>query len=560
MTTADDRQAELYYKAGHWGHDPATHSLDGLLKQRAMRDGDQLAICDDPSKPQWTGSPARSLSFNELDSEVELLAAFLRGLNLGPSAVVAYYGPGTVEAYVSILAIHRAGLAAAPIPLFWREHDLKDYLDRIQARAIITCDRVEDDNLGLRARNVAQEMFNIRYVFGYGEGLPDGVMNLDQIMEMASAQASEAAFFDLPNPGGTAILLPPALANPDLPPAIKRSSNHLNAAYQAAVPDIPECKRLLLAFAPTGYAGILMGLLGLLRSSHTLYLHHYRDADHLSWHIEDVAADCVVVPNSIAEEVPAGPSMVCLVHKNSHLPSAFPIDWIDQPPAIFDLTILNEFAAIGLMRPSGQTEPEGLPIDPDQQTPGLLKVDIRGRAFQETISQQTRLRGGEIVVAGASVPGDFFHSVVTGEPDGASYYAVKVNGNRDGEADETIIPLGFLGDVATLQGYCIAGETLDDFFKQVPGVVDAAHFVVTDTGSLWAAIVTDYRADMTPSSFKTALSDLGLSALYHPDELLVTNKIPRGVGDIVLRGALMSEATSQDMASSVASRSLQQAG
>ena len=75
----------------------------------------------------------------------------------------------------------RAGLIAAPLPLLWRHADAAAALTRVAARALIGCQRIGDTVHGDLAMHIAMETFTIRFLCGFGENLPDGVVPIDDI-------------------------------------------------------------------------------------------------------------------------------------------------------------------------------------------------------------------------------------------------------------------------------------------------------------------------------------------------------------------------------------------
>src|SRR5262249_52095813 len=108
-------------------------------------------------------------------------AARLRGFGLPTDAVVAIQLPNTVESVIALLAVVRAGLIAAPLPLLWRHADAAAALSRVAARALIGCQRIGDTLHGDLAMQIAMETFTIRFLCGFGENLPDGVVPIDDI-------------------------------------------------------------------------------------------------------------------------------------------------------------------------------------------------------------------------------------------------------------------------------------------------------------------------------------------------------------------------------------------
>ena len=69
------------------------------------------------------------------------------------------------------------------MPLLWRHADAAAALSRVAARALIGCQRVGDVVHGDLAMHIAAETFTIRFLCGFGENLPDGVVPLDDIFE-----------------------------------------------------------------------------------------------------------------------------------------------------------------------------------------------------------------------------------------------------------------------------------------------------------------------------------------------------------------------------------------
>jgi acyl-coenzyme A synthetase/AMP-(fatty) acid ligase len=123
----------------------ATQStLDDLFRRALARRPDAPALIDPPDRSSFTDGPVRRLSYAEADRAIAALAR-LREFGLPTDAVVAIQLPNTVESVIALLAVMRAGLIAAPLPLLWRHADAATALSRVAARALIGCQRVGDD-------------------------------------------------------------------------------------------------------------------------------------------------------------------------------------------------------------------------------------------------------------------------------------------------------------------------------------------------------------------------------------------------------------------------------
>lgn len=158
-------------------------TLDDMFRRALARRPDALALVDPPDRASFTDGPVRRLTYTEADRAISALAARLKSFGLPTDSVVAIQLPNTVESVIALLAVIRAGLIAAPLPLLWRHADAAAALSRVAARALIGCQRVGDVVHGDLAMHIAAETFTIRFLCGFGEDLPDGVTPVDDIFE-----------------------------------------------------------------------------------------------------------------------------------------------------------------------------------------------------------------------------------------------------------------------------------------------------------------------------------------------------------------------------------------
>ena len=160
---------------------PVRATLDDLFRRAAVARPDAPALIDPPDRLSFTDGPLRRLTYAQADRAISALAARLRGFGLPTDSVVAIQLPNTVESVIALLAVLRAGLIAAPLPLLWRHADAAAALSRVAARALIGCQRIGDTVHGDLAMHIAMETFTIRFLCGFGENLPDGVVPIDDI-------------------------------------------------------------------------------------------------------------------------------------------------------------------------------------------------------------------------------------------------------------------------------------------------------------------------------------------------------------------------------------------
>ncbi|MBA4782177.1 MAG: AMP-binding protein [Rhizobiales bacterium] len=549
MILVSESQQQAYLDAGLWSQDSATHSLDGLLRAHAVRIPDATALADSPDRNAWTSGDPRRLSWADLDRAVTAFARFLNSLDLPPDAVIALYGAQTSDMVISLLAVHRAGFIAAPIPLYWREAEMRDYLTEIQARVIIVSDRVEADLPALRCRDLAQSLFSVKFIMGFGDFLPDGVVDLDTILPAFAENADAQESFVPIDPNAIVSVHPCGLQSRDTEIVLPRSSNQWLAAERALFGAINNERdnaagSVLTPFSLSGLAGFLAGFIHALRHGKTLHLHHFRSLNTLNGHIDLVKPGLVLVPKSLLDEANNRLSVhrnliVAAVWKNDHLRPQ-PVSG-DQPETIFDITIINEITAFGSLRPNGAMVPEPLSLN----APGKdIALHLRG-ANNGRVRQPQKIGGGELIATGAAIPEFLFPSNSEKRAlarlrnkkldDGVhTHVACRVT-NEAGTACE---PIGFLINTVSRSSQVVAADELDDLYKSVPNVADAAHFIDPNSGSLNVAVVGVGNVVPSPDEFRDALIEMGVSPLKLPEGVYRTNAIKRGVGDLVIRHEL----------------------
>jgi hypothetical protein len=270
--------------------------LDAIFRRNAQRRLDALALIDPPNRAAFTDGEPRHLTYAEAERAVERLAAMLRELGLPPRAPVALQLPTTVEAIIALLAVLRAGLVAAPLPLLWRRAEGAAALAQIGARAIITCGRVGDADHGGIALQMAADTFSIRYVCGFGE-VPDGVVPLDAVFSEADVTESAANESEAVDDAAMAIVTFDTATGA----AAARGQTALLVGGLAVVleADLPRHARLLNTMLPSSFAALATAVVPWILTGGTLTLHHPFDASILAAQMR-AESDAVIMPGALA--------------------------------------------------------------------------------------------------------------------------------------------------------------------------------------------------------------------------------------------------------------------
>ncbi len=275
----------------------ASPTLDGLFRRILARQPDAVALVDPPDKMRVSGTPPLRLTFAQADRAISALAAHFVEAGLPSRAIVAVQLPNTVEFALTVLAAHRAGLIVALLPQLWRHADLTVALNRIGARAIVGCSRIDGVNHADLTMNAAVEAFSIRHVCGFGPDLPDGMIALDDLL---------LADRDVPAPAAAPDARHAALISFDVTAsgllAVPRTHLNLISGGLAIFLEsgMGHGGTLLATQSMGSFAGIASSLVCWLLSGGTLALHHPFDGDSLERQLIEENCDTLIAPAALA--------------------------------------------------------------------------------------------------------------------------------------------------------------------------------------------------------------------------------------------------------------------
>ncbi|MFA6267563.1 MAG: class I adenylate-forming enzyme family protein [Pseudolabrys sp.] len=257
---------------------PSGPTLDDLFRRAAVHDPNALALYDPPNRESFTDGAPRRLTYAQADRAISALAAKFCRAGLQADTLVAVQLPNTVEAVITLLAILRAGMIAVPMPVLWRQKELLAALRPLGVKAIVTASRIGAVKAADLAVEVGAELFPIRFICGFGENLPDGVLPLDDVFETQSAPTVPRTMRGGQASQHTAVVTVDVTASGLVPVARNHSeliSGGLALAYEIGVgPHMA----ILAAIPPSSFAGLATVLVPWLFGGGSLSLHHGFDA------------------------------------------------------------------------------------------------------------------------------------------------------------------------------------------------------------------------------------------------------------------------------------------
>lgn len=390
---------DAYTQAGFW----QDQTLDASLRDHAAARGEDIALVDAPDRSRWTGGAPRTLSFADFDRDVSKAAAAFQAIGLEPGSVVAIQSPATSDAIIAHYGALRAGLIVFQIPLLWRSRDMIACLKQASARAVIVADRYQSEDLALEMRDAVAEVFCVRYMFGLGDQLADGVIDLmglcaeidaTEIEPLADANAVATVSVAV-DADGSKVMVP-------------RTHNHWLCAVRHLSQTVESASEITLStLHPSSFAGLAAGIMQPLHAGHKVHLHSFSGPNLFAAEVARTGATMAVVPAPIAGHLCA------LLDETDNQQTALAIVSTEQNEArcplerertIFDVVSLSDIALHSILRSSSETR---LPLPIARLSSaenGSSLLHTRLRARMRKASSNSTLLGGELQIAGAMVP------------------------------------------------------------------------------------------------------------------------------------------------------------
>ena len=567
LSTAE--QIKSHHSSGLWGDQRLDHIFARHVQDRA----DDLVFIDDQDLNNVTGRTPQCLSFNSAWRKVVALASFLTGIGMKSDTVVAMMLPPCADAAIFTLVASRLGLIIAPIPLTSGEAELRERLEQVGAKAIVCCPHYESESVAERARNVAADMFSIRFVFAIGDGAPEGLIELQSVLD-AEDDVDEDTLFD----------------ETDVPPADAILSVHWNAASSQPARPIGRNHNQLLCLARqlseqtgleagdcafvthhlSGLTGFAAGLVAAIDKAARLQFHHFETMEKYSALLGEFGAQHIMLPGSQWQALHQRLEMtvreqlksVSLVWSRSHVGQT-EVKENETAARLVDLTNFGDLALFGQIR-RHPSEVGSVPLG------SIESRETTGAAFMETylfgIDESRALAednivGGELCLKGAMVPECAFPKAgaVDGEtlrstPEGFVHTEIACHLVTEEHGDQRAMfrPLGDVGDILSMGALTERAEDLDALYRSCDGVEDAAAFVVPSKqagpAQLMAALVVHDDHDKARHMFYHSLKARNVASTRLPRDVIFVAAIPRNTSGQVQRDSLLAVSNISDVA------------
>ena len=340
--------------------------IDDLVRRVAERGPDALALVDPPDREHFTDGAPRRLTYGDAERAVQRMANRLLELGLPAGSIVALQAPNIIESVIALLGVLRAGMIAAALPLLWRQADMVAALGRLSPRALIAARHVGEVDHAELIMHVAAEIFSVKFVCGFGSGLPDDVIALDDIFDGATRVPTDPR--QKPASHDVAVITFDVTARGIAP--VAHTHMELISAGKAIVAEagLEAGGALLSALATTSFAGFGTIVMPWLITGAKLALHQPFSPEVLAAQLRDEHCAAAVVPAAILAPLqeagllgstPALRALLAIWRSPEFLSAASP--WPNATPACIDVAAFGEVGIIPRRRRSdGMTA--GIPL------------------------------------------------------------------------------------------------------------------------------------------------------------------------------------------------------
>lgn len=490
---------------GESGEPLGRTTLDDLFRRALLRRPDALALADAPNRQSFADGAPRRLTFAEADRAISAIAARLRRMGLATDTIVAIQLPNTVDGIVTLLGVLRAGMIPMPIPLLWRRAEAVAALGRVGAKVLITSGRVGEVDYGHFALHLAAELFPIRYVCGFGNALPDGIVPLDDLYALDD---SVAPVERLGNPAAHVALITWDVTPEGLVP-VARSHRELLAGGVATMLEagVKQDSVILAALMPSSFAGVALTVMLWLLAGGTLALHHPFDPVAFAAQRHQFRCSTAVLPGPVVGRlaeagllVPGDGLDTVLGLWRAPERLATSTAW-GQP----DITLVDvhSFGEVGLV--SARRDAAG---KPSPVRFGTVSVPL-GAADGVPIMEIARTVGGTVALRGPMIPRQPFPP--DAERDGLPFFKTVAGGFADTgypcrvEGEHTMVVTGPPAGLVSVGGYRFASQELHDVVARAGGRL--APLPDSLCGQRLAGAAEDFDA------LQKALAEIGINAL-----------------------------------------------
>ncbi len=539
------------------GAGPDLTCAEAALRHHAEHAENEIAFADPPDRAKRGMGQPRSLTFADANIIADKVAGRFLGCGLNRGDTIALQMPNTIEAPLLILGAWRAGLTVCLMPLLWRLDEINRAFAQLKPKGAITVSRYGDERPARTLGEAAAKNPSVRFVFAFGENLPDGVTQIDDWLTEGGARDRDTGTPPEPvRPDQTAIVTWTVLQQEACP--VPRTHGEIAALAKmfSSQMKLDGAGRVLNTYPYSSIGAVAGQLVAPLLAGAQIVLHLPFSFDLFVEQLQKKEITYTALPAPVilaleqrcdlgSREQPL--ARIGCVWPNPHGVNSGP-DLCEIPLPVFDIHNFAELAILVRERSAG-ADPSLMPLGkiylPGEEDDGdpILETRVRGTVTKEDDQQVLR---GTLCVRGSTVPAGSFslagaQAGTVLQPDSHGFLDTGIGC----AVDETIarqFRCRKSEDLIYHGGAVIAASELDKLYAEFPEFLDAAVFVLDDAvigERVFAAVVP--RPDVAPSldRLKQFLIQKRVAPYKTPDQLVIVKSIPRSGQGAVQRDQIL---------------------
>lgn len=273
MILHSQERIQEYTRNGWWG----SETLDDLLQHNVTAKPDATALVDPLNRADFTDGAAKKMTWVEVETAVSRLATIFLEQNIGKDDIIAVQLPNIAELVLVYLAAARMGAIVSPFPVQYREYELEQLINFLEAKAFVTTARIGTHKQVEMVEQIRPKLPTLHTIMAWGLDLPDTVLSLDNHMGIAHNPTRLAEHrAQHPANANEIFTICWTSGTESMPKGVPRSHNDWIAIAYATVDgaELRESDNLLNPFPLVNMAGIGGMLVPWLLTGSNLVMHH----------------------------------------------------------------------------------------------------------------------------------------------------------------------------------------------------------------------------------------------------------------------------------------------
>ena len=549
MYTSPQARIDELTAQGLWGK----QTLHALLAEQAAAHPHSLAVADQPNREELTGDTPRRLSFSELDSASDTLAAALLAQGIGPDSKVMAQLPNISELVVCYYALSKLGAIISPVPVQYGSHELHSLATALAPDALISIPRFRDQPLAELAATALPGV----PVLIFGRELTVDAHNiepadLEKLADLRSQLADDA---------NRIITVCWTSGTTGTPKGVPRSHNMwmATARTSANAGDYRQGEKLLNPFPLVNMAAVGGFLYASAMLGCALVLHHPLDPALFLAQMQQEKINFTIAPPALLNQLAKSPEMwrqfdFSALRAIGSGSAPLAPEMIATIEGEYGKPIINYYGSnegISLFStPETASEPQvratmfprygvaGMPFS------GITHETVRSKVIDPDSGADITLPGipGELCFAGATVfdgyLGDSGEDVFTAD----GYFRTGDLVEICGDPPNYYRIVGRCKDIINRGGMKISPSEIDTLLEGFPGLTEAAVCAYPDDklGEKICACVVPPPGSEAPTlqAICDYLLQHGIATFKLPERLEIMTALPRNPMNKVVRSAL----------------------